>query len=237
VERIAVWFRDLPEKVVVLAAAPSAVGWLFVWSFAESSFWPIPPDVLLVAMCLARPSMSFLFAAVCSAASVLGALLGYAIGFWGGRPIAYRLVAESRMQAAEELYRRYDVLAIGIAGFTPIPYKVFTILSGLLRVALWRFVAASAVSRSARFFLVAAVLYLFGDVAREFIVEYFGPLTLGLAILVVVGFLALGWYHRRSRRRDGTDEPSEPDAPPRAETDDSDGDASGGETVSTLNGG
>ena len=214
VERIAAWFRDLPEKAMVVAAAPSAVWWLFIWSFAESSFFPVPPDVMLVAMCLVRPPMSFFYAAVCSAASVLGGLLGYSIGFWGGRPIALRLLAEKRLLAGEELYRRYDVLAIGIAGFTPIPYKVFTILSGLLRVTLWRFVAASAVSRSARFFLVATLLYFFGDAAREFIVRYSAPLTLAVGIGVVVGFLALNWYWRRSKKQRAPDEPERTETPP-----------------------
>lgn len=233
-EKIAAWFRALPEKAMVIAAAPSAVLWLFVWSFAESSIFPVPPDVLLIAMCLVKPPLSFVYAAVCSAASLLGGMAGYAVGFWGGRPIALKLVSEKRMEAAEEMYRRYDVAAIGIAGFTPIPYKVFTILSGLLRVPVWRFAAASAVSRSARFFLVAGVLFFYGNTAREFIIRYFGPLTLAVGIGVLAGFVVLGWYHRRSRKVPG---PDEPEAPRSDEDPSSDGDAPDGETVSTLNGG
>jgi membrane protein YqaA with SNARE-associated domain len=196
------WFRGLPEKAVVIAGTPWAPYWLFAWAFAESSLFPMPPDVLLAVMGIARPKMAFLYAAICTVGSVLGALLGYALGYFGGRPLALRLIAHHKIDAAERLYQKYDVWAVGLAGFTPIPYKVFTILSGLLEVRLWRFVLASVVSRGARFFLVSTLAFFLGDEVKQRIDGWsFGLITLLVGVGVVVGFIGLGWYARRKRRQ------------------------------------
>ena len=112
------------------AATPYGVWALFVISFAESSFFPIPPDVLLIALCLARPEQSLWFAFVCSVASVLGGMAGYGIGYYGGRPLVKRLFKPEKVRAVERLYERYNAWATGIAGLTPLPYKLFTISGG-----------------------------------------------------------------------------------------------------------
>jgi membrane protein YqaA with SNARE-associated domain len=200
------WFRSLPEKAVAIAGTAAAPYWLFAWAFAESSVLPVPPDLLLALMGIARPRMAFLYAAICTAGSVLGALLGYALGYFGGRPLALRLIARHKIDAAERLYQRYDVWAVGLAGFTPIPYKVFTILSGLLEVRLWRFVVASVVSRGARFFLVSTLAFFLGDRVKQYIEGWsLGLVTLAVGVGVVVGFIGLGWYARRKHRQSAGD--------------------------------
>lgn len=194
------------------AAGPWGAAWLFVFSFAESSFFPVPPDVLLIALCLTETALEsrwlmLLFAGVCTAGSVLGGLFGYFIGRKAGRPILLKLASEERVKAAEDLLARYDVWAVGAAGFTPIPYKVFTIASGLLRIKIGRFAAISAASRGARFFIEAAFFYFFGSEAKSFIESYFEWLAIGLLVVGVGGFLALKLLGKvtagRARRFEG----------------------------------
>lgn len=162
---------------------------------AESFVFPIPPDVLLIPLCLARPKRAFWFAALCTLGSVAGGVLGYLIGsalFEAvGAPI---LDFYNGAEAFDSLGRAFDenlVLALGTAGFTPIPYKVFTIAAGSFSVSFGAFVAISAISRAARFFLVAGLIRLFGEQIREFIERYFGILTIVLAVAVVAGFLLI----------------------------------------------
>ena len=104
-------------------------GWygLFILAFIESSFFPIPPDLLLIALCLAKPSLGLFFALICTIGSVLGAMFGYGIGYYGGKPLLLRLFSSSKVSKVHNLFERYEAWAIFIAGFTPIPYKVFTI--------------------------------------------------------------------------------------------------------------
>jgi membrane protein YqaA with SNARE-associated domain len=200
------WIHGILEAVrewmYALAASPWAVWWLLGISFAESSFFPIPPDVLLIAMGLtpsavADPGLNFVFAAICSVGSVLGGVLGYGIGYYGGRPLAVRFFKARRVETVERLYARWDVWAVAAAGFTPIPYKVFTITTGVLRAGFWRFVVASAASRSARFFLVATLLYFFNKQAEEILNKHIGPATLILVAVGVLGFVVLKLARRR----------------------------------------
>lgn len=195
------WFKSLPEKAVAIAGTAWAPWWLFGWAFAESSVFPMPPDLLLALMGIARPDRAFLYAGICTAGSVIGALFGYALGYFGGRPLALRLIARHKIDAAEKLYHKYDVWAVGLAGFTPIPYKVFTILSGLLEVRLWRFALASVVSRGARFVLVSAMAYLLGEKVKQYVEGWsLALVTLAVGAGVMVGFIGLGWYARRKHR-------------------------------------
>ena len=180
-----------------LAAMPWAPWGLFAIAFAESSFFPVPPDVLLIAMALAQPKLAFWYALICSVGSVLGGCLGYAIGYYGGRPLAVRLFKPHRIASAEQLYAKYDIWAVAVAGFTPVPYKVFTITTGLLRAGFWRFVAASAASRSARFFLVSTLIYFFGAQAQELIEKRLDVAALVLVALGVGGFVAVKYLGRR----------------------------------------
>jgi membrane protein YqaA with SNARE-associated domain len=162
-----------------------------VLAFAEASFFPIPPDVLLIALALAAPRRAYRFALVASCGSVLGGVFGYAIGwgFWGSvEPYFYQYVpgvsADGFLQV-RELFERYDFWTVFIAGFTPIPYKVFTISAGVFQISFPVFILASFIGRSLRFFLVAAMFYFFGRQARDLIEKYFNLFSILLVIAII----------------------------------------------------
>lgn len=192
--------RDLVQWVLAWAQTPWSDLALVVLAFVESSFFPVPPDTLLITLALARPQDAFWLAALCTVASVLGGLLGYLIGRVGGRPVAIRLFGQARVAMAEALYKRYDTWAVFIAGFTPIPYKVFTIAAGVCALDVRRFALASLLGRGGRFFLVAAVVVVFGDPIRDFLERYLELAAAILGALIVAGFAALHLLQRRQRR-------------------------------------
>jgi membrane protein YqaA with SNARE-associated domain len=187
------WHRRLYHWVLSWAEHPQGTWALFALAFAESSFFPIPPDVLLIALCLGRPRRAAWFAVVCTVGSVLGGLAGYAIGMGlyesVGRPILEFYGLTERYAEVQELYRRFDVWAVGIAGLTPIPYKVFTVTAGAFGISLPGFVVASIVGRGLRFGIVAALLRVWGEPAREFIDRHLGILSILFAVLLVGGFV------------------------------------------------
>ena len=160
-------------RTLALAASPRALWWLAAVAFAESSFFPIPPDALLIPMALARPDRAWRFATVCLVASVAGGALGYLIGYAVFDQLARPLIDfygyGDRFAAFQDLYARYGLWIILIKGLTPIPYKIVTIASGAARFDFPLFMAASVVTRGARFFLVAALLRFFGTPVRDFI--------------------------------------------------------------------
>jgi membrane protein YqaA with SNARE-associated domain len=168
-------------------------------SFAESSFFPIPPDPLLMALALGRPARAFGFAAVCTGASVLGGLAGYGIGV-----AAWSLVGDwffahvpgvtpDAFGRVEVLYQNWDFWAVFLAGLTPIPYKVFTLSAGVFAINLPIFVIASAVSRGLRFFVEAWLIHRFGAPITAFIDRWFNLLTLAFGVLLIGGFLLIEW--------------------------------------------
>ena len=168
---------------------------LFVLAFCESSFFPIPPDILLIALSVSIPKKSLYYALVCSAGSVLGGCLGYLIGWQfmvgiGEKIISFYGLTE-KVEYIQSLYMQYDALAIGIAGFTPIPYKVFTISAGALGINFSVFMIASLVSRSMRFFLVGWLIYRFGSGIQAFIERYFNTLAVAFTVLLVAGFVII----------------------------------------------
>jgi membrane protein YqaA with SNARE-associated domain len=169
--------------------------WLFGISFAESSFFPIPPDVLLGPMCLAHPKRAFRYAFVCTLASVLGALLGYAIGLFLfdtiGKAIlnAYGLLEKFSAFAAS--FNEQGWLIVLLAGFTPLPFKVITIAAGATKMPLYILVIASIISRAARFYMEAALLWKFGEPMKRVIDENFALITTVVGILGVGGFVAV----------------------------------------------
>lgn len=187
------WHRRLYWWVLSWASHPQATWALFLLAFAESSFFPVPPDVLLIALALGSPHRAMWFALVTTVGSVAGGLAGYAIGAalfdTVGRPILEFYGLMDRYADVQELFRRWDVWAIGIAGLTPIPYKVFTLAAGAFAISLPGFVAASIAGRGLRFFLVAALLRIWGEPAREFIDRHLGILTILFAALLAGGFL------------------------------------------------
>lgn len=181
------------------AETPYGVPALFCLSFAESSFFPIPPDVLLIALALGSSRKSLRFAFWCSVASVLGGLLGYAIGFgplgFVGQKIAAFYGREDLLVRLQQEFAQRGVLYIFIAGFTPIPYKIFTIAAGMAKMNIGLFVVASAISRSARFFVVAALIRRFGPTIKPFIDRYFNLLCLTFGVLLVGGFVVIKYCY------------------------------------------
>jgi len=181
------------------AAHPHALLILAVLSFAESSFFPIPPDILLIPMVLAAREQAWKIAAVCTIASVLGGVAGYGIGYGFfealGKPVLEFYHAVEKFEGVKELYNEHGVLIVFSAGFSPIPYKLFTIASGVTHMDLTSFTLTSLIGRGARFFLVAALLWKFGDPIRNFIERHLGKLTLIFVILLAVGFALIKLWH------------------------------------------
>lgn len=189
-------FRRLYHWVLDWAHRPGGPVALFGIAAVESFIFPIPPDVLLIPLALGNPRRALRFAALCTVGSLLGAMLGYLIGLGlyesVGRPIMEMYGYADEYAAIGAAYRENLVLALGTAGFTPIPFKVFTIAAGGFQVPFLPFVAVTAVSRGMRFFLVAGLIRAFGEPIRAFIERYFNLLTLVFAVLLIGGFVLLG---------------------------------------------
>ncbi|MCL6502317.1 MAG: hypothetical protein K6T86_06490 [Pirellulales bacterium] len=193
------WLRRLYAWVLGWADTPYGTPALALLSFAESSVFPIPPDVLQIALSFSRPRRAFYYAAVSALASVLGGMLGWLIGYALWSMVAdffYQYVpgcTPENFNYVGERYRDNAFLAILAAAFTPIPYKVFTIAAGVFHtyVPFWTLVAASAVGRTGRFMLVALVIYLFGERARRILERHFEWMTLLLFAMLVGGFFAI----------------------------------------------
>ena len=187
--------RKLYDWVLHWSSTKHAVPALAVLSFAESSFFPIPPDVLLIAMTVAVPLKWFHFALVCSIASVLGGMFGYLLGWQFMDIVGYRIVEfyhfQEQFDKIGNWYDQYNAWAVAAAGFTPLPYKVFTLAAGAFKINFPIFVGASFVSRAARFFIIAALLYMFGPPIKEFIERYFNLLSIVFFVTLVLGFIIL----------------------------------------------
>jgi membrane protein YqaA with SNARE-associated domain len=194
--------RRLYDWVLHWAETPYGPAALFVLAFIESSFFPIPPDALLIALCLGMRRLSFRFALYCTIASVLGAMLGYAIGhyMWYNAAGEYTWIAkfffdhipgftQQAFANIEMQYNKWDFWIIFTAGFTPIPYKLFTITSGIFNINIPMFIIASVVSLGARLFIVAFLICLFGENIRAFIDKYFNTLALVFTVLLIGGFV------------------------------------------------
>lgn len=187
--------RRLYDRIIALSAAPGAAWWLAGIAFAEASFFPIPPDVLLIPMVLARPRAAWRLALVCTLGSVAGGALGYLIGYALFDQLARPLLAAYHYEAAFQTFRaryaEWGLWVILIKGLTPIPYKIVTIASGAAGYDFPLFMAASLLTRGARFFLVAALLRRFGAPVRAFIERRLTLVTTSAAAAVVLGFVAL----------------------------------------------
>ena len=184
--------RTLYHRVLALAASPRAPLWLAVISFAESSFFPIPPDALLVPMAIARPDRAWRLALICTIASVLGGIFGYYIGYALFDVLAAPLLRAYHYEAAfarfKDTYAEWGLWVILVKGMTPIPYKLVTIASGAASFNFPLFVAASVVTRGARFFLVATLLHFYGEQVRDFIERRLTLVTSLTAAGIVFGF-------------------------------------------------
>ena len=189
------WLRRLYDLTLRLAGHPNAIYWLALISFAESSFFPIPPDVLLLPLCLANRKRAFHYAVVCTVASILGGLFGYGIGHFAfdsaGRPILDFYGVLGKYDLFRQWYAEYGALIVVAAGFSPIPYKVITISSGVFQFSLPAFLALSLVSRGLRFGLECWLVQKFGEPALDIVDRHFNKLTLAAVGLFIGGFLAL----------------------------------------------
>lgn len=184
--------RKLYDWAMGLAASRHAPVSLFAVAFAESSFFPVPPDIMLAPMVLAKPQRAFVYAGICTLGSVIGGLLGYAIGFYLA-PVAQHLLtlfghpnAEAEFQA---LFAKVGLWIILIKGLTPIPYKLVTIASGFAGYNLFLFVVLSAITRGVRFGIVAGLLAYFGDPIRNFIEKRLEYVMLGFLAVIILGFV------------------------------------------------
>lgn len=187
--------RQIYDALLNVAAHRHAVAWLAVVSFAESSVFPIPPDVLLIPMILARRDRAFFYATVCLVSSVVGGLVGYGIGHWGfeavGRPVLTFYGYADAIAQFEKAFADYGWWLIVLKGATPIPYKLVTIASGAASFDLLEFFTASILSRGIRFYAVTALLWWFGPPIRRFVEERLGMVVLVGTIVLVGGFVAV----------------------------------------------
>ena len=198
------YFRRLYNWVLHWSNTKYGVPALFILSLSESSFFPIPPDVLLIALALGMQSKALYFAFVCSLASILGAIIGYIIGYfaWWNSIGEYTAIAmfffnhipgfsSELFTAIQQKFDLYNFFIVFTAGFTPIPFKIITISAGAFNINFPMFIIASTISRSARFFLVALLIKKFGKPITTFIDKYFNILSIVFTILLIGGFFAL----------------------------------------------
>lgn len=198
------WIRNLYDWVLHWAETPYGPIALFAIAFAEASFFPIPPDPLLIALVLGARKKAFRFAMICTLASVSGAVLGYAIGYfaWWGvdgnfSPLANFFLnnipgfSVKNFLKVQELYQNWDFWVVFTAGFTPLPYKVFTISGGAFVINFPMFILASVISRAGRFYLVAFLIWKFGPQIKGFIDKYFNWLAIAFTVLLIGSFVLI----------------------------------------------
>ena len=187
--------RRLYDWTLSWAEHPAGAWALFFIALLESSVFPIPPDVLLIALCVGGVTKSYRFALICTAGSLIGGVIGYGIGFWGfeliGQPIVRAYHGEAVMEKIKLWYDQWGFWGNLLAAVTPIPYKIFTIASGAFKFSFAEFFLASLIGRSLRFFAVATALYFFGAQIRGLIEKYFNLFAWAFMLLLIAGFVAL----------------------------------------------
>ena len=194
-------FKNLTRKIydytLDLAARKNALAWLFAISFIESSFFPIPPDIMIIPMVSATPNKAYKIAAVALLASVLGGYLGYAIGVFGFEVIAKPLLEfygyMDNFHKFENYYHEYGAWIVFGAGITPFPYKIITIASGVVRLDLVIFTIASILARGIRFYIIAWLLKRFGEPMKTFIEKNLNLLSILFLLLLIGGFAIIKW--------------------------------------------
>ena len=192
------FLHGLTDWTLQAADSDWAIALLALLAFSESVIFPIPPDPVLIAVGVANPDVAIWAAALVTLASVAGAYFGHLLGRRVGRPLLHRLVSESKVDRVELLFNRYGAWAILVAAFTPIPYKVFTILAGVLDLSLRPFLLASLIGRGARFMTIGVLVFLFGESIQDFIEGNFELLTVGGGVGVILIVAAYLVYRARS---------------------------------------
>lgn len=187
--------RKLYNWTLRIAAHRHARLGLFGLAFAESSVFPLPPDLVLIPMCIAERKKAFLYAAICTAGSVFGGIFAYCVGFFLYDTIGVRILDfygyQEQFAKFQGLYNEWGAWIVLAGGFTPIPYKLITIASGVTQMSIGAFILFSVIGRASRFFLVAALLWKFGAPIKEFIEKYMGILTIIFTALLIGGFIAI----------------------------------------------
>jgi undecaprenyl-diphosphatase len=176
---------------------------LFILAFLESSVFPVPPDVLLIALALANPALALYYATIATIGSVLGGVAGYYIGLKGGRRVAKRIFSERMIERADNYFKEYGVWAVLIAAFSPIPYKVFTIASGIFRLSLKGFIIASIIGRGARFYAEGLLIMLWGEQILAFVDENLELISLAIAGAIISYLVLRKRLAREKKRRVG----------------------------------
>jgi len=177
---------------------------LSIMSFAESFFFPIPPDVVYIPLAILNPKNAFFYAFITTFFSVLGGIFGYYLGKIGGRPLIKKIVSEEKLYQVKLFYARYDVLAVIIGGFTPIPYKIFSISAGIFDINLKKFILASIIGRGGRFFLVCTLIFFFGSRIKYFLENYFEIFTIIFTLLLIGGFVFVNkFFTNKSKENNG----------------------------------
>jgi len=200
------YIRKLYDWVLSWADSPYGAIALFILAFAESSFFPVPPDALLIALILGARKKAFRFALICTIGSISGAVLGYLIGhyLWWSPNNEFSSVAgfffnnfpgftEKMFYRIQDLYNQFNFWIVFTAGFTPLPYKVFTVSAGAFNISFTMFMIASIIGRGARFFLVSALIWKFGTPIKSFIDKYFNLLAVVFTVLLIGGFLLINY--------------------------------------------
>jgi len=180
---------------------PLGVTGLFLLAFIEASFFPIPPDILLVVFILASPANWAWFALICTLGSVLGGMFGYGIGYVGERVILERFFSHSKIEKVHKLFDRFGAWAVFISGFTPIPYKLFTVAAGVFYIDLKKFILASFLGRGLRYFLLAFLVAKYGNVIMDTIVQYEIPIIIVSLLLLFAGFFL---YRNHKKKKANT---------------------------------
>ena len=206
------WLHAIADWTLDFADSGAAVVALALVAVSESVFFPVPPDPLLIAIGIRQPEAAIWLAALCTVASVAGGVVGRWLGIRYGRPLLLRVAPADKVDAAERMYRRYGAWAVIASAITPIPFKVFTVLSGVMDMELKGFLVAALIGRGIRFMTVGVLIALYGDSVEELIRERFeyvtiGAVTAGLAL--VAALLAARRFRRRSTASNGG--PSEKD--------------------------
>lgn len=178
------------------------IAWLLSWlqgshgvivlsltAFSEAFMLPVLPDLILMPLCFMDPSNAFFYAGLCSVSSIAGGFLGYGVGRFGGRPLFDRLVSDARIRSVERVYQRYGIWPLAVAGFFPLPYKLFTITAGVFSLEIRHFLLASATARALRFFLVAWLMRVYGESVAHLAHNYFGTFIAVLTGVFITGFI------------------------------------------------
>ncbi len=177
--------REISDWIIGFVDSEWAIAVLAINSFVESIFFPIPPDPMLIGIAIRHPDMALWLATIVTLTSTAGGIISYWLGQQLGRPVLDKFVSTNRIARVEQMVDKYGLWIIIVAAFTPLPHKLFAISAGILKLNLYQFIVASLIGRGARFFLIGALIFVFGEPIVKFINQHFLTLTIGLAFALI----------------------------------------------------